>query len=119
MAMLIPCDCGYVAYGETTAELLVDIKAHLRSSHPQEVDVHSDGDLLDLTGTLRAYLDCDLSVPKTAERLFVHPNTVRYRLTKLEELTGLDTASGTSRSWPRHSSSSTATGRRLLQPRAD
>jgi hypothetical protein len=44
-----------------------------------------------LTETLRAYLDSDTSVPVTAARLSVHPNTVRYRLEKIEQLTGLDT----------------------------
>jgi sugar diacid utilization regulator len=44
-----------------------------------------------LLQTLEAYLDSDLSIPATADRLSVHTNTVRYRLDKLEQLTGLDT----------------------------
>jgi hypothetical protein len=44
-----------------------------------------------LAQTLEAYLDSDLSVPATAARLSVHPNTVRYRLERIEQLTGLDT----------------------------
>jgi predicted small metal-binding protein len=44
--LLIPCDCGYVAFGDTPDELLADIKAHLADRHPQEVDQHSDEDLL-------------------------------------------------------------------------
>jgi purine catabolism regulator len=43
-----------------------------------------------LLETLEAYLDSDLSIPATASRLSVHTNTVRYRLEKLEKLTGLD-----------------------------
>jgi sugar diacid utilization regulator len=46
-----------------------------------------------LMETLRAYLDCDLDVQGTAEALFVHPNTVRYRLRRISDLTGLDAQS--------------------------
>jgi DNA-binding PucR family transcriptional regulator len=46
-----------------------------------------------LLPTLRAYLDCDLDVRRTAASLYVHPNTVRYRLRRISELTGLDTQS--------------------------
>lgn len=42
-----------------------------------------------LAATLEAYLSCG-SVPSTAERLAVHPNTVTYRLRRIRELTGLD-----------------------------
>ncbi len=41
--------------------------------------------------TLLAYVAADLSVRATAERLVVHPNTVRYRLRRISELTGSDT----------------------------
>jgi DNA-binding PucR family transcriptional regulator len=34
----------------------------------------------------------DLSVERAARALFVHPNTVRYRLRRLAKLTGLDVA---------------------------
>ena len=43
-----------------------------------------------LVDTLRAHLATDLSVPETARRLVVHPNTVSYRLRRIHELTGLD-----------------------------
>jgi DNA-binding PucR family transcriptional regulator len=46
-----------------------------------------------LLETLRAYLDCDLDVRRAADALYVHPNTVRYRLRRISELTGLDTQS--------------------------
>jgi DNA-binding PucR family transcriptional regulator len=41
--------------------------------------------------TLRTYLDSDLDVGRTAEALYVHPNTVRYRMRRISELTELDT----------------------------
>jgi hypothetical protein len=43
-----------------------------------------------LTTTLLEYVACDFNVRLTAERLFVHPNTARYRLGKIEERTGCD-----------------------------
>jgi hypothetical protein len=43
-----------------------------------------------LVDTLRAYLDCFGNVPKAAEMLGYHPNSFRYRLTKLQEIGHLD-----------------------------
>ncbi|WP_084511257.1 PucR family transcriptional regulator [Nocardia lijiangensis] len=43
-----------------------------------------------LIDTVEAYLDTGLRIEATAERLVVHPNTVRYRLSRFEELTGAD-----------------------------
>ena len=44
----------------------------------------------ELLRTLGTYLDCNCSQRVTAERLFVHQKTVRYRLTLVEKLSGLD-----------------------------
>jgi sugar diacid utilization regulator len=43
-----------------------------------------------LITTLREYADADFNVKAASARLFVHPNTARYRLGKIEERTGLD-----------------------------
>ncbi|MEU2678321.1 helix-turn-helix domain-containing protein [Streptomyces sp. NPDC007107] len=40
--------------------------------------------------TARVYLDCDQDVREVARRLSVHPNTVRYRVNRFQQLTGLD-----------------------------
>jgi DNA-binding PucR family transcriptional regulator len=42
----------------------------------------------DLLATLRAWLATGCSTPESAVLLFVHPNTVNYRLARLEQLTG-------------------------------
>jgi sugar diacid utilization regulator len=39
--------------------------------------------------TLDAYLASDRRLEKTANDLYVHPNTVRYRLTKIQEMLGV------------------------------
>ncbi|MGH1562541.1 PucR family transcriptional regulator [Mumia sp. DW29H23] len=43
-----------------------------------------------LHSTLTTFLELGASVEAAARRLFVHPNTVRYRLRKVREATGLD-----------------------------
>ncbi|CAM5671149.1 hypothetical protein SAVIM338S_07033 [Streptomyces avidinii] len=40
--------------------------------------------------TARTYLECDQDVREVARRLAVHPNTVRYRVHRFQQLTGLD-----------------------------
>uniref|UniRef100_UPI003CC806AE PucR family transcriptional regulator n=1 Tax=Nocardia brasiliensis TaxID=37326 RepID=UPI003CC806AE len=43
-----------------------------------------------LADTLEAYLDCGGAVETCARQLYVHPNTVRYRLKRIAEITGRD-----------------------------
>lgn len=45
----------------------------------------------ELRETLWCYLDNGRSLEATARELYVHPNTVRYRLRKISELIGFDT----------------------------
>ena len=49
---------------------------------PERADQHRE--------TLRAYLDCSGNVADAARRLGLHPNTLRYRVQRLVELSGLD-----------------------------
>lgn len=44
----------------------------------------------DLLETLRCFFDADLDSKETADRLHLHINSFRYRLKKIEELSGLD-----------------------------
>lgn len=44
----------------------------------------------DLVATTSAYLDGGCSLTRAANRLYVHPKTVRYRLRRVQELTGRD-----------------------------
>jgi DNA-binding PucR family transcriptional regulator len=60
------------------------------------VALHTDvmGPLADagptLIETLDAYLDCGGAIEACARKLFVHPNTVRYRLKRITDFTGRD-----------------------------
>ncbi len=47
----------------------------------------------ELVRTLETFLDADGNVARTAERLFTHRHTVRYRLDRVRELSGLDVGS--------------------------
>jgi DNA-binding PucR family transcriptional regulator len=44
----------------------------------------------ELLETLATYLDTGRSLEATARELFVHPNTVRYRLKRISEIIGWD-----------------------------
>ncbi|HKT01783.1 MAG TPA: helix-turn-helix domain-containing protein, partial [Rugosimonospora sp.] len=57
------------------------------------LDFDAQGGGAALVDTLRAYLEEDASVVRVARRLFVHRNTVRYRLEQIERLTGRSLAS--------------------------
>jgi DNA-binding PucR family transcriptional regulator len=51
----------------------------------------------ELVRTLETFLDADGSVANTAERLFTHRHTVRYRLERARDLCGLDVGSSDGR----------------------
>jgi DNA-binding PucR family transcriptional regulator len=48
----------------------------------------------ELVGTLRCWVAADYSVAQAARRLYVHPNTVKYRLRRIRELIGGDPSRG-------------------------
>ena len=47
----------------------------------------------ELVKTLEAFLEADGNVAGTAQRLFTHRHTIRYRLERVRDLTGLDVGS--------------------------
>ena len=47
----------------------------------------------ELVRTLESFLDADGNVAKTASKLYTHRHTIRYRLERVRELTGLDVGS--------------------------
>ena len=53
----------------------------------QREDEERDHNLLQ---TIQAYYDCGLRVDRTAERLFLHRNSVRYRLDRIRTLLRCD-----------------------------
>ncbi|MGI8310453.1 PucR family transcriptional regulator [Saccharopolyspora hattusasensis] len=81
--------------------LLASAPDELRRSYRQrlladliEYDSAHDSGLL---RTLRVFLDCSGSWSRCAKRLHVHVNTLRYRIQRIEEITGRDLAEFPSR----------------------
>jgi sugar diacid utilization regulator len=52
-----------------------------------EYDMKHETDLLE---TLRVYLDCHCNIAEAATSLFIHRNTMNYRISKIYDLTGVD-----------------------------
>ena len=63
------------------------IEQALRFLHP--LSAHDSETNSELMQTLRAYLDADGSTTKTAATLFIHRNSLSYRLNRIGELLGV------------------------------
>jgi DNA-binding PucR family transcriptional regulator len=81
----------------SAVQLVATVPDHLRRVFTDvalrpviEHDKRYNGQLL---ATLTAFLDCDGSWVRTAELTHLHLNTVRYRIGRVEELTGRDLSS--------------------------
>ncbi len=75
---------------------LVDDPAELRRFHDETVApllAYDEQYETELVRTLETFLDEDGNVAQTAQRLYTHRHTVRYRLERVKELTGLDVGS--------------------------
>lgn len=59
----------------------------LRHLAPLDADERSGSEVIETT---RVYLECDQQVQPAAARLQVHANTVRYRINRFREASGLD-----------------------------
>ncbi|AGM31017.1 regulator of polyketide synthase expression [Mycobacteroides abscessus subsp. massiliense] len=70
----------------STVALDLEVGELLRRRYLEPLSLASSAG--ELIATLRAYLACGLHVERTATKLFVHQNTVRYRIARFEELTG-------------------------------
>ncbi|HEX6457923.1 MAG TPA: helix-turn-helix domain-containing protein [Thermoleophilaceae bacterium] len=90
-----------LAFEETGAYRLllpamVEDPEELRRFHEETVAplvVYDEQYETELVRTLETFLDADGNVAQTAQRLYTHRHTVRYRLERVKELTGLDVAS--------------------------
>jgi purine catabolism regulator len=55
-----------------------------------KLEVYDKEHKAELVKTLNAYFDNDCSLQKAADELFIHYNTMRYRIERINEVTGLD-----------------------------
>ena len=90
-----------LAFDETGAYRLLlpamsEDPAELQRFYAETVEplvVYDEQYATDLLQTVEAFLDADGNVAGTAAKLFTHRHTIRYRLERVRELTGLDVAS--------------------------
>ncbi len=96
LAQLRPEPVAVVSSDEITSSVLLlatvpdDVRRAFAARVLQAVLDYDAAHEAGLVQTLEAFLDCSGSWNRTAERLHVHVNTVRYRLARIEELTGRD-----------------------------
>jgi sugar diacid utilization regulator len=87
-----------VTFEETGAykllfRVLADRPDEIRSFFEETVEpvlAYDDDHQTDLTATLSIYLENDGNLAATAAQLFTHRHTVRYRLDRIRDVTGLD-----------------------------
>lgn len=78
-------DCSfYDLLGNCASPEMLGLFCHPALSILSRYD-HDNG--MDLYHTLEAYLQCDCSVKETAQRLFIHRNSLNYRLERIQTLT--------------------------------
>ena len=89
-----PMDLVLTALGHFLVGLLTAVPGNLQRRFAERVlgpvleyDRRHGGGLLE---TLEVYLGCEGSWRQAADRLHLHLNTVRYRIGRIEELTGRD-----------------------------
>lgn len=71
-------------------ELGSDVSLTFAQSQLAELLAYDSKHGSDLLATLEAYLDSMGNVNQTARRMFLHPSTVRYRISRIEEVTSLN-----------------------------
>jgi sugar diacid utilization regulator len=94
-------DRPVLAFEETGAYRLLlpamsEDPAELQRFYAETVEplvVYDEQYATDLVQTVEAFLDADGNVAGTAARLFTHRHTIRYRLERVRELSGLDVGS--------------------------
>ena len=65
------------------------MEAHYQTKLKPLIDYDANNDT-DYTETLECYIESGCNVSEVAQRLFIHRNTVNYRLRKIREITGDD-----------------------------
>lgn len=94
-------DRGLMAFDETGAYRLLlpamsEDPAELQRFYSETVEplvAYDDQYETDLVQTVEAFLEADGNVAGTAQRLFTHRHTIRYRLERVRDLSGLDVGS--------------------------
>jgi DNA-binding PucR family transcriptional regulator len=75
-------ECALIGATATTKAIIASKGNDLRALSREDLAAAGE--------TIRAFSDADLNVAKAAQRMHVHPNTVRYRLRQIASKTGHD-----------------------------
>lgn len=65
----------------------VKIKEYIKGGYTKFLDILGDKELV---STAEELFKCNLNISETARRMFVHRNTLLYRIDKIKNITGLD-----------------------------
>ena len=82
----------YFSYHDTKEARITSLLTEDAALYREAMEVIgrlSDYSDMDLFGTLRAYINCNYNVSLTARQLYIHRQSLLYRLNKVEELTGM------------------------------
>jgi hypothetical protein len=96
LAILRPGPAVVIGDDELSSHLLLlggvpdDLRNRFRERVLGAIDEYDSAHRSDLIPTLRTFLECSGSWTRAAELLHVHVNTLRYRIARIEELTGRD-----------------------------
>ena len=75
-------ECALISSDSTVKAMIMSKGAELKALPSEELAM--------VKATVRAFAASDLNVNRAATTLFVHANTVRYRLRRIDETTGYD-----------------------------
>lgn len=81
-----------VFFDDLRLDMLLDGIPEERSENfvSKTLSLEAFSDPKEVVETLSHFFACNQSINKTAERLFIHKNTLQYRLIKIKEITGYD-----------------------------
>ncbi|AEE90776.1 putative transcriptional regulator, PucR family [Tepidanaerobacter acetatoxydans Re1] len=82
---------GVLHYPEMALELLISLlPSEIRHNYKNEMEMNFKDLDSDTINTIRVFLDCNLHIAQAARHLYIHRNTLIYRLDKIYTITGLD-----------------------------
>lgn len=87
---IAPDSAGMAVYGESQDAFLPRTMSECEHAVHRVLGpliAYDEANETNLVWTLKAYLECDRSPQKAAKELFVHKQTVTYRIKRIEELT--------------------------------
>ena len=81
-----------ICYEDISLELLIsNVPTEIKLEYLKKVFKDMDyNDICENIALLKAYFNAQGSIQKAADNLYIHKNTLQYRISKLKEITGLD-----------------------------